>query len=213
MKTVFRSIVIVGLLSPSAIAQQTVAGDWMLTVHEQFGPNIMRLSLVVEGEKLTGTVGSRPIEGTVRGGVRRVQERQRCRQGIARGRGAEGRSGLSRSNREMDRGADSAAASVAEDARFRAVRISSVFLVKREAGAAHSSRRHRAHMERRCRWPRQAGKSTIRRWQSADRSVLCRRGAAERYAGRTAQHGAHEPRLGGERKHHHAQRPGTRDPR
>jgi acetamidase/formamidase len=39
----------------------------MLTVEDQFGPNIMRLSLVVMGDKLTGTAGTRSIEGTVRG--------------------------------------------------------------------------------------------------------------------------------------------------
>jgi acetamidase/formamidase len=67
MKNVLRAAVVVGLLSPSVLAQQTVAGEWMLTVHEQFGPNIMRLSLVVEGEKLKGTAGTRAIEGTVLG--------------------------------------------------------------------------------------------------------------------------------------------------
>ena len=68
MKSVFRAVLVVGLLSPSVIAQQTVAGDWMLTIHEQFGPTIMRLSLVVEGEKLNGTAGGRTIEGSVQGG-------------------------------------------------------------------------------------------------------------------------------------------------
>ncbi len=67
MKNVLRAAFVVGLLSPSVLAQQTVAGEWMLTVHEQFGPNIMRLSLVVEGEKLKGTAGTRAIEGTVQG--------------------------------------------------------------------------------------------------------------------------------------------------
>jgi amidase len=67
MKTLFRSVVIAGLLGASAVAQQTVAGEWMLIVAEPFRPNIMRLSLTVEGEKLTGTAGGRKIEGTVRG--------------------------------------------------------------------------------------------------------------------------------------------------
>lgn len=58
---------IVGLLSLSATGQETVAGEWMLTLDDQFGPNVMRLSLVVAGETLTGTAGNRPIEGTVRG--------------------------------------------------------------------------------------------------------------------------------------------------
>jgi len=67
MKMLFCAVAIVGLLGPSAGAQQTVAGDWMLTAHEQFGPNIIRLSLAIAGETLTGTAGGRKIEGTVRG--------------------------------------------------------------------------------------------------------------------------------------------------
>jgi hypothetical protein len=53
---------IAGLLSLSATGQETVAGEWMLTIDDQFGPNIMRLSLVVAGEKLTGTAGNRSRE-------------------------------------------------------------------------------------------------------------------------------------------------------
>ena len=67
MKTIVLALFIVGLIGSFASAQQTVAGDWMLTAHERFGPNVMRLSLAVWGEKLTGTIGGRPIEGTVRG--------------------------------------------------------------------------------------------------------------------------------------------------
>jgi hypothetical protein len=39
----------------------------MLTSHEQFGPNIIRLSLAVAGEQVTGTAGGRRLEGTVQG--------------------------------------------------------------------------------------------------------------------------------------------------
>ena len=67
MRTGVCVAIIVGLLSLSATGQETVAGEWMLTLDDQFGPNIMRLSLVVAGEKLTGTAGNRSIEGTVRG--------------------------------------------------------------------------------------------------------------------------------------------------
>jgi hypothetical protein len=67
MKILFRSIVLIGLLSPSLLAQQTLAGEWMLTILDQFGQNVQRLSLKVDGEKLTGLAGNRPIEGTVRG--------------------------------------------------------------------------------------------------------------------------------------------------
>ena len=68
MRTIVRALFIVGLIGAFGSAQQTVAGDWMFTAHERFGPNIMRLSLVVEGEKLKGTgAGTRAIEGTVQG--------------------------------------------------------------------------------------------------------------------------------------------------
>ena len=66
MKTSFCIPVIVALLSSSAAAQ-TVAGDWILTIQEQFGPAVSRMSLVITGTTLTGTVGGRPIEGTVQG--------------------------------------------------------------------------------------------------------------------------------------------------
>jgi amidase len=67
MKPFLCTVFIAAFWGLSAIAQQTVAGEWMLTAQEQFGPNIMRLSLAVAGEKLTGTAGGRKIEGTVRG--------------------------------------------------------------------------------------------------------------------------------------------------
>jgi amidase len=67
MSTRFCVAIIVGLLAQSASAQSTVAGEWMLTLDDQFGPNILRLSLVVAGEKVTGTAGARSIDGTVRG--------------------------------------------------------------------------------------------------------------------------------------------------
>jgi amidase len=59
--------IVVGLLSSPAIGQQAVAGEWALTADEISGPNIMRLTIAVAGEKLTGTLGGRSIEGTVRG--------------------------------------------------------------------------------------------------------------------------------------------------
>ena len=67
MRTSTCVAIIVGLLSLSATGQETVAGEWMLTLDDQFGPITMRLSLVVAGEALTGTAGNRPIAGTVRG--------------------------------------------------------------------------------------------------------------------------------------------------
>ena len=67
MRTGVCVAIIVGLLSLSATGQETVAGEWLLTVDDEFSSNIMRLSLIVAGEKLTGTAGTRSIEGTVRG--------------------------------------------------------------------------------------------------------------------------------------------------
>src|SRR5262245_43025011 len=59
--------VVVAVLSSSGSAQQTVAGDWVLTLHDGFASAVMRLSLTVTGEKLTGTAGGQAIEGTIRG--------------------------------------------------------------------------------------------------------------------------------------------------
>ena len=66
MSTRFCAAMIVGLLSGALAAQGTVAGEWMLTIDDQFGPNVIRLQLNVTGERLAGTAGGRPIEGTVR---------------------------------------------------------------------------------------------------------------------------------------------------
>jgi acetamidase/formamidase len=67
MKVVLPAVAMVGLLGQVIAGQQTIAGEWMLTVHEQFGPNITRMSLAVSGETLTGMIAGRKIDGTVRG--------------------------------------------------------------------------------------------------------------------------------------------------
>jgi acetamidase/formamidase len=59
--------VVVAFLSSSGRAQPTVAGDWVLTLHDGFASAVMRLSLTVMGEKLTGTAGGQAIEGAIRG--------------------------------------------------------------------------------------------------------------------------------------------------
>jgi acetamidase/formamidase len=82
MKRIVCTGVIVALVTLAGHAQQAVAGDWMLTLHEQFGPSVMRLSIAVSGEKLTGTISGRPIEGTVRGTAIEFRE------GKATGKGA-----------------------------------------------------------------------------------------------------------------------------
>jgi amidase len=68
MKMVFRTAIPAALscICLSA-AQASVAGEWMLTLHEQFGPNILRLSMAVAGETLNGSFGTRKFEGSVKG--------------------------------------------------------------------------------------------------------------------------------------------------
>ena len=59
-----------GILFGVALTAQTnVAGEWMLTAHEQFGPSYQRLTLTVSGDAFTGTLGTRKVEGTVKGNV------------------------------------------------------------------------------------------------------------------------------------------------
>ena len=45
-------------------AAQSIAGDWALTLHDPFGPGVMRLSLAVNGEAVSGSAGGRPVEGS-----------------------------------------------------------------------------------------------------------------------------------------------------
>jgi amidase len=66
-RTAFLPILFATLLPLVIAAQDSVAGDWMVTVHEQFGPNIMRLSLVVSGDVLGVSLGTRKFEGLVKG--------------------------------------------------------------------------------------------------------------------------------------------------
>jgi amidase len=67
MRMCCHTAILATLLSIAMAAQETVAGDWMVTVHEQFGPNIMRLSLAVSGDVLNGSFGTRKFEGRVKG--------------------------------------------------------------------------------------------------------------------------------------------------
>ena len=56
------------LLSMSVQAQPNVSGSWAMTVVDFGLPNTMRLVLKQDGDKLTGTLGSQTLEGTL-GGV------------------------------------------------------------------------------------------------------------------------------------------------
>jgi acetamidase/formamidase len=58
----------IALWAASGNAQQTLAGDWVLTLHDPFGPTVSRLTLAVEGNALTGSLAGRAIEGTLTDG-------------------------------------------------------------------------------------------------------------------------------------------------
>jgi hypothetical protein len=58
---------IVCLTSTLAVAQTTVAGDWLLTQDVYGNPLHQRLTLKVDGTVLSGTLGRRPLDGTVSG--------------------------------------------------------------------------------------------------------------------------------------------------
>lgn len=63
MRVALRASLVVALWASPAAAQ-SIAGDWVLTLHEAFGPNVLRLSLAVNGETVTGSAAGRPVEGT-----------------------------------------------------------------------------------------------------------------------------------------------------
>ena len=67
MKTFLALSLWTAFLTTSSVAQQTVAGEWVVTRQDQFGSDVSRLVLNVDGEKLTGTLRNQPIEGTVKG--------------------------------------------------------------------------------------------------------------------------------------------------
>src|SRR5258706_8398831 len=63
---------IVCLTSTALLAQTPVAGDWLLT-RDVFGnPFHQKLTLKVDGSEVSGTLGQRPIGGTVNGNTIRL---------------------------------------------------------------------------------------------------------------------------------------------
>jgi len=64
MRMTFCAALVIVLSGIPGQAQQNIAGDWALTLFDTFGPNVMRLSLSLNGETLTGSAAGRPIEGT-----------------------------------------------------------------------------------------------------------------------------------------------------
>jgi len=67
MNTLFRAAILAALSCISLAAQSGLAGEWMITVHDQFSTDVGRLLLVVNGDVLSGTLRGRSIEGTVKG--------------------------------------------------------------------------------------------------------------------------------------------------
>jgi acetamidase/formamidase len=67
MRTFLRTAVLSGLSCIALAAQGSVAGEWMVTMHDEFAPTVMRLSLDVVGDKVNGSLGSRKFEGTLQG--------------------------------------------------------------------------------------------------------------------------------------------------
>lgn len=73
MRTLFTVAVasVISITSASTLTAQSVAGDWNASYNSPGGPIAFKLALVVDGEKLTGTVkrtaGDSPLTGTVKG--------------------------------------------------------------------------------------------------------------------------------------------------
>jgi hypothetical protein len=73
-KNIFSTFLFFGLalvFAASASAQKTVAGDWDAVFNTPGGPQPLKLVLMVEGEKLTGTAkrsrGDVSLTGTIKG--------------------------------------------------------------------------------------------------------------------------------------------------
>ena len=64
----FKRVALIVCLAPTLLlAQTTVAGDWLLTEDVYGNPLHQRLTLRVDGTALSGTLGPRPLDGTLRG--------------------------------------------------------------------------------------------------------------------------------------------------
>ena len=67
MRTLIQTGLVVLLTRVSVATQTNLSGEWRVTVHDPFSPSVLRLSLSVSGETVTGSFGGRRLEGTVRG--------------------------------------------------------------------------------------------------------------------------------------------------
>ncbi len=69
MKHFLGLAVLLALCAQMEAAQQTISGEWMLTVNDPLGKYFQRLSISTKGDAITGTARGRPIEGTVKDGT------------------------------------------------------------------------------------------------------------------------------------------------
>ena len=67
MKAVLTVCILTSVFVTDLAAQQTIAGEWTLTRHGEFAADVSRLVLMVEGDKVTGTLRGQPIAGTIKG--------------------------------------------------------------------------------------------------------------------------------------------------
>src|SRR3954451_5207481 len=73
----FRTVWIVTALAGSALAQENLTGEWLLTNTVQDVPFSSRLVLKAEGEKLQGELGRSGLEGTISGSAVRFTAKPR----------------------------------------------------------------------------------------------------------------------------------------
>lgn len=67
MKTYLRIAILLLLPGVSLPTQTSVAGEWIATLHNQFGPGTLRMSLTVSGDQVSGNIGTRKFTGTILG--------------------------------------------------------------------------------------------------------------------------------------------------
>jgi acetamidase/formamidase len=90
MRIALRAFFVILLSTTSAGAQTSIAGDWALTLQEAFGPNVVRLSLAVNGESISGSFAGRPVEGTFARGTLTLKVRNATATATLQGAALEG---------------------------------------------------------------------------------------------------------------------------
>jgi amidase len=73
---VFKYLAFILYLTPTVVAAQTpIAGDWLLTQDIFGNPLHQRMALKLDGSQLSGTIGPRPLDGTLMGNTIRFSLR------------------------------------------------------------------------------------------------------------------------------------------